>query len=221
MHQERMPSGLSSLIAGRQQFANRNPAGTLAKLPDAREGFVDLFLTPVDLGHDPGDAAPVTRNNQRCAPLHFVQELRKMNFGFRGLNLTHSFNQSIRPVLLYHGPSPTEKGAATRERRHSRFPIDLVLSDPVHRPERSGHPAFTGMNSVGGRTRLAARIESAIEARGLSGQSHVCAKTPARPEHGTNPDSPGDEPHKGGSPRSLRSSAPSPWRPERSCGQLR
>jgi hypothetical protein len=62
-----MPSGLSSLIAGRQQFANRNPAGTLAKLPDAREGFVDLFLTPVDLGHDPGDAAPVTRNNQRCA----------------------------------------------------------------------------------------------------------------------------------------------------------
>lgn len=95
-----MPSGLSSLIAGRQQLANRNPAGTFAKLQDGREGFVDLFLTPIDLGYDPGDAAPVTRNDERCAPLHFVQELGKMNFGFRGLNLAHSINPSIRPVLV-------------------------------------------------------------------------------------------------------------------------
>ena len=85
MHPERMPSGLSSLLAGRQQLANGNPAGTLAKLPNARQGFVDLFLTPAGLGHDPGKAPPMTRNNQRRAALHLVQELGKMNFGFRTL----------------------------------------------------------------------------------------------------------------------------------------
>ena len=79
MHPEPMPSGLASLIAGRQQLVNRNSAGTLAQLPDAREGFIDLFLMPAGFGHNPGDAAPVTGNNQRCAPLHFVQELGQMN----------------------------------------------------------------------------------------------------------------------------------------------
>ena len=69
--------------------------------------------------------------------------------------------------------------------------------------------------------RLAAGIDSAIEARDLSGQSHVCAKTPSRPERGTNPDSAGDEPHKAGSPRSRWSSAPFPWDPRHSCGPLR
>jgi len=103
-----------SLIAGRQQLANRYPAGTLAKLPDARQGFVDLFLTPAGLGDDPGDTAPVTRNNQRCAPLHFVQELGKMNFGFGCLNLAHKINQSIRPVYYIMGFANREKGLVTR-----------------------------------------------------------------------------------------------------------
>src|ERR1039458_778905 len=147
MNQERMPSRFSSLIAGRQQFANRNPAGTLAKLPDAREGFVDLFLTPVDLGHDPGDAAPVTRNNQRCAPLHFVQELGKMNFGFRGLNLAHSINQSIRPVLLYHGRWVLDTSAlrSTFHNMPDRFRRDAIAPDfahPVYSPENCPPPDF-------------------------------------------------------------------------------
>jgi hypothetical protein len=101
-------------LASGQQLANRNPAGTLAKVPDARQGLVDLFLAPVGLGHDPGDAAPVPGNNQRCAPLHFVQELRKMNFGFRGLNFAHRINQSIRPVLLYHFASQAAAIAAPK-----------------------------------------------------------------------------------------------------------
>jgi len=94
-HQDLRPSSRPD-----SNSANCNPAGTLAKLPDARQGLVDLFLPPVGLGHDPGNPAPVTGNNQRCAPLHFIQELRKMNLGFRGLNFAHRINQSIRPVLL-------------------------------------------------------------------------------------------------------------------------
>lgn len=73
---------------------------TLAQLPDTRHGFVNLLLTPVGLGNDPCDAPPVARNNHRGAPLHFVQELGKMHFGFRGLNLAHRINRSIRPVLF-------------------------------------------------------------------------------------------------------------------------
>jgi hypothetical protein len=92
MHPERMPSGLSSLIAGRQQLANRNPPCTLAKLQHAREGFIDLFLTRADLGHDPSDAA------------YLVQELGKMNFGFGCLNLAHRstsrFDQSYYNVVV-------------------------------------------------------------------------------------------------------------------------
>src|ERR1022692_4769079 len=61
------------------------------------------------------------------------------------------------------------------------------------------------------RTRLAARIDSAIEARALSGQSHVCAKTPPRRERGTNPNSPGDAQNTAGSLRSRRISVPFPW----------
>src|ERR1017187_5558809 len=63
----------------------------------------------------------------------------------------------------------------------------------------------------GMRTRLAARIDSAIEARALSGQSHVCAKTPPRRERGTNPNSPGDAQNTAGSLRSRRISVPFPW----------
>src|ERR1700735_2757376 len=70
------------------------------------------------------------------------------------------------------------------------------------------------------RIRLAARNDYAIEARALSGQSHVCAKTPPRPEGGTNPDDSDDERRKAESPRSPRSSAPSPWVLRHSCGQL-
>src|SRR5580700_2192038 len=99
MHPERKPSGLSSLIAGRQQFPNGDPAGTPTKLPYAGKSFVDLLLTPVYFGHNTGNSAPVARDDQRFAALHFVQELGQMNFGFRSLNLTHSINQSIRPVL--------------------------------------------------------------------------------------------------------------------------
>src|ERR1022692_1671501 len=71
------------------------------------------------------------------------------------------------------------------------------------------------------RTRLAARIDSAIEARALSGQSHVSAKTASRPEDGTNPDSPDDARSTAGSPRSPWSSAPALSGLRRSCGRLR
>src|ERR1017187_9941785 len=118
MHQERMPSGLSSLIGGVQQFLCGDPAGTLTKLPDGGEGFVDLLLTPVDLGHDPRDAAPMARDNQCCSPLHFVQKLGKMNFGFRGLNFEHIINQSIRPVSLYH--------RFLRPEKESKHPCELI-----------------------------------------------------------------------------------------------
>jgi hypothetical protein len=73
----------------------------------------------------------------------------------------------------------------------------------------------------GMRTRLTAGIDSAIEARNLSGQSHVSAKTRPRPERGTSPDSLDDAQSKAGSPRNRWSSAPSPWGPARSCGPLR
>src|SRR5450759_2571945 len=109
MRRGRTPSGLASLIAGRQQFANGDPAGAPAKLPYARKSSVDLLLTAVPFGHNAGNTAPVARDNQRFAPLHIVQELGKMNLGFRCLNLAHSINQSVRPVLLYHRFPQPEK----------------------------------------------------------------------------------------------------------------
>src|ERR1017187_10360882 len=73
----------------------------------------------------------------------------------------------------------------------------------------------------GTRMRPAASVDSAIEARTLSGQSHVCAKTPARPEHGTNPDPSGDAQSKAGSPRNPWTSGPALSAPKCSCGRLR
>src|ERR1039458_2243515 len=121
MHPGRMPSGLSSLIAGRQQFANSDPAGTPTKLPNAGESFVDLLLTPVYFGHNAGNRAPVPRDDQRFAPLHFVQELGQMNFGLRRLNLAHIINQSIQPVSLYHTfPQPKNEVSAVEQEHASR-----------------------------------------------------------------------------------------------------
>src|SRR3990172_4148988 len=89
-----MPSEPASLIAGRQQFLQRDPAGTLAKLPDAGESLVDLLLAAVNVGHNPGDTAPVALDDQRFAPLHIIEELGKMSLGFRGLNFAHMSDPS-------------------------------------------------------------------------------------------------------------------------------
>src|ERR1035438_8882263 len=211
MHPERTPSGPSSLIAGRQQLANRNPAGTLAKLPDARQGFVYLFLAPVGLGHDPGDAAPVTGNNQRCAPLHFIQELRKMNLGFRGLNFAHRINQSIRPVLLYHFASyPARTSAGGAWALLTGLPIETFTIHPAREDCRR-----TASPQVGGRTPASA------QSRRDAGRCDAAAQSTALQVDDKNPALPGDERCRAGWPRSPSFSDPFPWHPARWCGPLR
>jgi len=61
-------------------------------------------------------------------------------------------------------------------------------------------------------SRLAARIDAAIEARALPGQSHAFARIPARPADGTNPDSRDDAQNTAGPPRNPTSSVPIPFR---------
>ena len=63
-----------------------------------------------------------------------------MNFGFRGLNLAHSINQSIRPVLLYHGRWVPDTSAlrSTFHNMPDRFRRDAIAPDfahPVYSPE--------------------------------------------------------------------------------------
>ena len=82
MHRVRKPSELASFVAGRQQFLKGNSAGTLAKVPDASQSFIDFFLMPVHLGHNPGDPAPVAGDDQCFAPFHIIEEFGKMNLRF-------------------------------------------------------------------------------------------------------------------------------------------
>jgi hypothetical protein len=89
MHRERRPSELAPFIPGRQQFPYRDSTGALSQLKDRGESLVDFLLPPVNLRHNPRDATPMTRDNQRFAPLDIIQELGQVNLGFRSLNLSH------------------------------------------------------------------------------------------------------------------------------------
>jgi hypothetical protein len=60
-----MPSGLPSLIAGRQQLGRGDSAGSLSELSDGPEGFVDFRLAPIGFGHDSRDAVSMARDDQR------------------------------------------------------------------------------------------------------------------------------------------------------------
>src|ERR1039457_6639031 len=102
MHRERRPSELAPFIPGRQQFLYRDSTGALTQLADRGDSLVDFLLTPVHLRHDPGDATPMTRNDQRFAPLHIIQELGQMNLGFRCLNLAHINFESTSQFNQFH-----------------------------------------------------------------------------------------------------------------------
>ena len=104
----------------------------------------------------------------------------------------------------------------SQESRHQLFFSKRATPDWVSRTPRSHGKKVRGI-----RTRPAARTDSAIEARDLSGRSHVCAKTPSRPADGTNPDSPGGAQSKAGLLRSRWSSGPALSALWRSCVRLR
>jgi hypothetical protein len=114
------------------------------------------------------------------------------------------------------GRGQSLRGRASQESRHQLFFSKRATPNGV-----SPAPRSQGKKVRGIRTRLAARIDSAIEARDSASQSYVCAKTPLRPERGRNPDSPGDAQSTAELRKSPTSSGPIPWGPVRSCGLLR
>src|ERR1035438_4577188 len=77
------------------------------------------------------------------------------------------------------GPEGAQQSAASRRPRELSRSLPPVTAPP---PDEQR----------GLRTVLAARIDSAIEARSLAGQSHVCARIRSLPNDDKNPDSPGD-----------------------------
>jgi hypothetical protein len=87
-----MASVFTPLLSRREQLLDRDPAVSLPKSADARYSFIDFFLSPVNLGHDPGDGAAMAGDNKRFAPLHVIEQLRQMGFGFGSLDFTHAYS---------------------------------------------------------------------------------------------------------------------------------
>ena len=90
MHRAQTASVFAPLVSGREQLLNRDPGVSLPQSADARYSFVDFFLSPFQLGHDPGDGAAMSGDDHRFASLHVIEQLRKMGFSFGGLDFTHS-----------------------------------------------------------------------------------------------------------------------------------
>jgi hypothetical protein len=84
-----MASVLTPLLSRGEQLLDRDPAVSLPKSADARYCFLDFFLSPVDLGYNPGDGAAMARDHQRFAPLYVIEQLRQMGFGFGSLDFSH------------------------------------------------------------------------------------------------------------------------------------
>jgi hypothetical protein len=89
MYRARTASVLPSFLACGPKFLKGDFTGSLSKLEDTRKRSVDFFLSPIHLGHDPGDGAAVTGNNKRFAPLNVIEQLGQMGFGFGSLDFTH------------------------------------------------------------------------------------------------------------------------------------
>jgi hypothetical protein len=64
----------------------------------AGKSFVDLLLVPVFIGYKPGDASPMTRDDECFASFHIVQKLWEVHFGFRRLDFPHDLDQLFQPV---------------------------------------------------------------------------------------------------------------------------
>jgi hypothetical protein len=77
------------LVSRGEQLLNGDLAVSLPKGADAGYGFIHFFLAPIYFRYDPGDGAAVPGDDERLTPLHVVEQLRQMGFGFGGLNLTH------------------------------------------------------------------------------------------------------------------------------------
>jgi hypothetical protein len=92
MHRAQTASVFPSILSGGEQLLNRDPGVSLPKSADVRYRFVDFFLSPIHLGHDSGNGAAMSGNDQRFAPLHVIQQLRQMGFGFGSLNFTRGLN---------------------------------------------------------------------------------------------------------------------------------
>jgi len=82
----RRPSVLPTFFTFGQEFLNGDFAGSLSKLEDTRQCSIDFFLPSVHLRHDPGDGAAMAGDDQRFAPLHIIEQLRQMGFGFGSLD---------------------------------------------------------------------------------------------------------------------------------------
>src|ERR1035438_7140149 len=121
-----------------------------------------------------------------------------------------------------HGRVPLPE--STLQSKHELFQVNPMFLQKLRLAQKMVRIQILPMMPGAQRDRREVRgllPQSFRSARALSGQSHVSAKTPARPEDGTNPDSPDDARSTAGSPRSPWSSAPILWDPRRSCAQPR
>src|SRR5436309_2238915 len=57
------------------------------KLSDIREGLGYIPAAALRIGNNAGDRTAVTQNDDRCAVLNLVEQLREMGFCHRGLDL--------------------------------------------------------------------------------------------------------------------------------------
>jgi len=80
-----------TLVAGGQYLVDRQTRHGLAKRIDTRHYF-ECFCPPlVGLRHYSGNRASVPGYDDGLAPLYGIEQLRKVSFGFRGLNFAHQF----------------------------------------------------------------------------------------------------------------------------------
>src|SRR3954447_16444653 len=80
---------LPSFLACGLNFLKCDFAGSLSKFEDTRQRSIDFFLPSIHLGHDPGNGAAMAGNDERFPPLHVIEQLGQMGFGFGSLDFTH------------------------------------------------------------------------------------------------------------------------------------
>jgi hypothetical protein len=87
-----MASVFTPVVARGKQLLDRDLAVSLPKSVDVRYRLIDFLLSPINLGHDPGNGAAVPSDNERFTTLDVIEQLRQMSLGFGSLNFSHAYS---------------------------------------------------------------------------------------------------------------------------------
>ena len=82
-------SGFAPFFARGEDFLGSDAGGVAAPRFNARDGIVDVCLSAICFGHEPGDGMAMPRDNHGFTPLDLIEQLGKVGFGLGSLYLAY------------------------------------------------------------------------------------------------------------------------------------